>query len=367
MKKLFKGLKIFLIIVLTITGVIALLNVIPIAPSVKKENPWLVKDGEPLNIPHGGAKLLHPENTKFSFDETAKYGIFEIDLSMTKDGVLISHHDTNMARSLTPVGDSLEKTADRVILSMTFDQVKQKIVDADYPFAKSFVNAETGVIDFSSKPATDFLPIDLEDMFILYPNHKYILEIKDTIKECNNPFYKEAADSIFETHNIEAYKMATDKLLELIAEHDMEDNVIVGSFDDDVIKYLKTKNDTILTSSAWNETLKFVVMSALFVDFFYFPKCEIAILPIDERISSGGSYDLLKKIPGFIRNRIATKDGNDFVVDLGTKRAIEDLHRHDVAVFLWTVNESAKMEELIELKADGIITDRPDLLASLLN
>ena len=351
MKKLLKVLKVLLIIILSITGIIALLNVIPIAPSVKKENPWLVGDGKPLNIPHGGAKELYPENTKYSFDQTASYGIFEIDFSMTKDGILISHHDVNLGRSLTPYGSAPVKNPENTILDLTYEEVKDKIRTADFPFAKSFISRATNATMFDSTKEEDFLPTTLEYMFTTYPTHKFILEIKDTIKESGD----------------EAYKQAADELLRLILLHDMEDNVIVGSFDDEVIKYFKSKNDKILTSSAWNETLKFVVMSALFVDFFYFPQCEIAILPIDEHISSGSAYNLLNKIPGFIRNRIASKDGNDFVVDLGTKRAIKDLHRHGVAVFLWTVNNPDKMKELIDLKADGIITDRPDLLEVLLS
>lgn len=41
---------------------------------------------------------------------------------------------------------------------------------------------------------------------------------------------------------------------------------------------------------------------------------------------------------------------------------------HDAGLHLvvWTVNEPARMTELIEMGADGIVTDRPDLLAGLI-
>lgn len=52
--------------------------------------------------------------------------------------------------------------------------------------------------------------------------------------------------------------------------------------------------------------------------------------------------------------------------DLARQRLIDDAHRRGIAVRYWTVNDEATMRRLLELGADGIITDRPGLLREVL-
>jgi glycerophosphoryl diester phosphodiesterase len=47
-------------------------------------------------------------------------------------------------------------------------------------------------------------------------------------------------------------------------------------------------------------------------------------------------------------------------------RDLEEAHRLGIKVIVWTVNDPAEMATLIDRDVDGIITDRPDLLRSLL-
>ena len=51
--------------------------------------------------------------------------------------------------------------------------------------------------------------------------------------------------------------------------------------------------------------------------------------------------------------------------DLGP-RDLEEAHRLGIKVIVWTVNDPAEMAALIDRDVDGIITDRPDLLRSLM-
>ncbi len=51
---------------------------------------------------------------------------------------------------------------------------------------------------------------------------------------------------------------------------------------------------------------------------------------------------------------------------LDRRRLIEDAHRLGIRVRYWTVNDETTMERLIDLGADGIITDRPDRLVAVL-
>jgi glycerophosphoryl diester phosphodiesterase len=49
-----------------------------------------------------------------------------------------------------------------------------------------------------------------------------------------------------------------------------------------------------------------------------------------------------------------------------TRRFVEGAQRHNVDVHVWTVNETADMERMLDLGVDGIITDRPDRLMEVL-
>lgn len=50
-----------------------------------------------------------------------------------------------------------------------------------------------------------------------------------------------------------------------------------------------------------------------------------------------------------------------------TPRLVRDFHRAGVHVHVWTVNETADMQRLLDWGVDGLVTDRPDLLADLLH
>jgi glycerophosphoryl diester phosphodiesterase len=56
--------------------------------------------------------------------------------------------------------------------------------------------------------------------------------------------------------------------------------------------------------------------------------------------------------------------GPDYL-DLSAQR-IEEAHAQGLRVVPWTVNAAADMERLLELKIDGMTTDRPDVLRKLL-
>jgi glycerophosphoryl diester phosphodiesterase len=51
---------------------------------------------------------------------------------------------------------------------------------------------------------------------------------------------------------------------------------------------------------------------------------------------------------------------------LVTRRFIQDAARHGIPVHVWTVNDPATMERLLDWGVDAIITDRPDLAARVL-
>ena len=49
-----------------------------------------------------------------------------------------------------------------------------------------------------------------------------------------------------------------------------------------------------------------------------------------------------------------------------TPGLVEALHASGLPVQIWTVDETADMERLLDWGVDGILTDRPDRLAAVL-
>lgn len=329
MKKVVKSSFVFIIIIF---GVLLFLELIPTAPKFNQDNPWIIKEGErPLIIPHGGAKELFPENTIYSFDKlNDDYDVFEIDLAITKDGILISHHD------VTFINDQDEK---KVIRNLDYD---------DIILEKAYFASEDEIENIDEELLKNLIPAKLEDLFEKYDDKKYILELKDTVENSGNV----------------TFEFAVNELITLIKEHEMENKVIVSSFDDKITKLIRKESDnTINTSTATRESFNFVIYSTLKIDFFYKPKDIALLLPIKDDLSDS-QRKLVEKVPGFIRNQVTTYDADTdtYYTNLIKQGIIDDAHRHNMAVQYWTANDKEMMKKLIKMGVDGIITDRPDLL-----
>jgi glycerophosphoryl diester phosphodiesterase len=48
------------------------------------------------------------------------------------------------------------------------------------------------------------------------------------------------------------------------------------------------------------------------------------------------------------------------------QRYVDAIHNAGAQVHFWTVNEAADMVRLLEMGADGLVTDRPDVLNEVL-
>jgi glycerophosphoryl diester phosphodiesterase len=53
-------------------------------------------------------------------------------------------------------------------------------------------------------------------------------------------------------------------------------------------------------------------------------------------------------------------------VEVVTEQFVEAAHDADVAVHVWTINDEDETARLVDLEVDGIVSDRPTLLAQLL-
>lgn len=349
MKKLHPALRVALIVLFVIVALyllILLLNVLPWSPGYPGENPMRIENGlAPHIVPHGGAKELYPENTVLSYDEIYAHGwnTFEIDLCLTADGQLITHHDLSI-ESTTGIENTLVRDLNYDdMLGMNF-AVNFTDINGGHPYA-----------DTASLPpevAVTLVPARLEDLFKKYPDNFYILELKDTVEESGQ----------------ETSEAAVRELIRLIEGYGMQSKVVVASFDDEVTADFRKRTDsTIPTGAATMDTLVFSVLSALKLDFFLKPAYAAVMLPVKDQIYPN-ERAIIEKLPRALRNALSQYDPSTdtLYTNLANRRMVRDAHRKNLAVYYWTVNDRETMEYLINLGVDGIITDRPDILTRLL-
>ncbi|SDL51215.1 glycerophosphodiester phosphodiesterase [Halarsenatibacter silvermanii] len=156
----------------------------------------------------------------------------------------------------------------------------------------------------------------LSDVLEEFPDTILIVEIKD--KE-------------------ETGKRAAEVLADLVNSSEAGERVIAGSFQDEVLThYHRVLSDRVHRSAARVEFAVFFILTLL-------------------------------KLEGlFWRDFSAVQIPTNFKgIDLRRKTFIERANRYGAAVHYWTVNDPGEMMHLKKLKADGIITDRPDILLDI--
>jgi glycerophosphoryl diester phosphodiesterase len=126
-------------------------------------------------------------------------------------------------------------------------------------------------------------------------------------------------------------------LCRVIREHGMTNRVIVGSFRQTVLDEFRRGCPEVATSAGPSEVSKFLAMQKVGLDGSYSPSMQALQVP--------------EYVGGL---RVLTRD------------FVAAAHGRKLQVHAWTVNETEDMRRLLEMGVDGIMTDRPDLLSTLL-
>ncbi|HNA89194.1 MAG TPA: glycerophosphodiester phosphodiesterase [Anaerolineales bacterium] len=185
----------------------------------------------PLVIAHQGGDGLWPGETMFAYQSAVDLGVdvLEMDIHITKDGVLVLMHDETVDRTTDGTGE---------IESMTLEELKK--LDAGYDWSP-----DDGVT-FPYR-GSGLTVATLEEVFTAFPNMHMTIEIKKTNTSMAEPF------------------------CQLIREYHMQDKVLVASFHDERLKEFRAECPEVATSSAKNETTIFVLMTKGFLSGFYSP------------------------------------------------------------------------------------------------
>lgn len=268
-------------------------------------NPYqLTANKAPWIIAHGGSKHLFPENTMMAFQGSENIGVdaLEMDVTMTKDEVLVTHHDLTIDRMSNGTGRVIDYTYEE-LLQFNFGHNFQDI-NGDFPYRTDTIGIPVNIGK-------------LEDVFTTFNDKQLMVELKDRGEDG---------------------KRAAEVLKSMIEQFELQHNIVVVAFSEEVLSYFyEITNGEVLIGTSEEETKDFVFTGLSAMEFLYRPEATVVAIPTE---NSG--------------------------INLATKRIINSAHRRNMAVHYWTINDKATMKELIELGADGLITDRPDLMQEVL-
>jgi glycerophosphoryl diester phosphodiesterase len=293
---------IFLSIKLIASALLIFLLVINLFPVKQIKQKSFFKHNRPLVIAHQGGELLAPSNTMAAFKNAANLGVdvLETDIHITKDGHLVTIHDASVDRTTNGKGK---------VEDLTLAEIQE--LDAGYHFKDL-----EGNNSFRGKGV--YIPT-VEEMFQTFKDMKIEIEIKD-----DNP--------------PERIEEIASKLWKLIEEYQMEEKILIGSFDQDILKtFDKYANGRVALSAGRKEVKNFVVTHKFLLRNLYVPNVDAFQIPVEDS--------------GF---------------DLTDQGLIDGAHRLGMEIHYWTIDDPDTMEKLIDAGADGILTNRPDLLLKLI-
>ena len=274
-------------------------------------NPYIVD--KTLVSAHRSGGGIMPEETMMAFkncveNENFNTDIFEFDLHITKDGVLVLLHDNTLDRTSDCVevfGEEKVRPEDK-----TYDELLQLNMGAKF-------TDENGNMPYAHLKG-DEVPDDLRivsldqilDYLTVAGDYDYIIEIKN-----GGDLGKQAADMLYST----------------LKERDLLDKVVFGTFNGEISKYADENYPDLLRSSSIVEVLG-----------FYFK----ALAGADNLDVEYVALQIPYKLAGF---------------NLGTSKIINYAHENNLAVQYWTINDQADIEYLVSIGADCIISDYPDV------
>jgi glycerophosphoryl diester phosphodiesterase len=269
-----------------------------------KQEPLFPELKRPLLIAHQGGELLAPTNTLAAFKRAHEIG--------GCDFFDIDVHLTNDGYLVGIHDETVDRTTDGHGRVDTYTLSELQMLDAGYRFQDLQGNY--------SYRGQGVQILALEEIFRVYGEDYYLhFEIKDT--------YPKGGPSQIE-----------EKLWELVQKYHMEKRVIVASFQQGIVeRFRRLSGGQVVMGAGRAEIAQFVLAHKFHLPGLYRRRSSVLEIP-----TASGGFNL--------------KD----------RRLIAGAHRLSMEVYYWTIDEPTEMKELIELGADGLFTNRPDLLKSLL-
>lgn len=326
-----KRLKIAALILAGIALVYGIIALLPRPANYSLENP-MRKDGElPILIAHGGGNKEFPDNTLEAFYNAYSVDarvMMETDVSITKDGVVILSHDTTLDRKTNVTGSIADwNYSDLIAQKVDFGYTNPTDDGVLTGERKKFTTLEGNEVTpldvqypegVQPRDEQVFLATTLEELLVAFPNNRINVEIKQSGQ---------------------LGLTALAEVIRLLNRYDAFDRVVLASFHEEIYTEFERLQaagevpETFMCSPAYDAATEFFVLQILKLDVFFDESMCVFQLPTEE-----------------------------YSFDLATAGLVESANRHNLAVHYWTINDVDEMKHLIDIGADGIMTDYPHRL-----
>jgi len=282
---------------------------------------------------HRGARALVPENSLASFARALEIGVttLELDIAITKDGVLMVHHDRGLNPDITrDAKGNWISAPGPVISTLTFDELRRFDVGRikpDTPYAKQF--SEQVPIDGTRIPT-------LKELF-------------DLVKKSGNATVRFAIETKLspeapgDTLSPEEFTKA---VVAAIREAGMEKRASILSFDWRTLQVLKKIAPEI---PGVYLTIQRPTMDNI-----------RSTLPDGSPWVAGFQFSAHGSVPKMIKAAGGTWWSANF--NNLDAAAVKEAHGLGIKVLAWTVNDVANIRKMMDAGVDGIVSDRPDLV-----
>ena len=286
---------------------------------------------------HRGARGLLPENTLPAFERALALGVttLELDIAITRDGVLAIHHDRRLNPDIVrdAKGEWLRGEGPP-IHSLTWAELQTYDVGRLRPgsnYARNYPDQQP--LDGTRIPR-------LSDLF-------------DLVKRSGNERVRFAIET----------KLHPERPDETLAPEPFARAVV-----EEIRKAAMERRSTIL-SFDWR-TLQVVQKIAPEIPTVYLSAQQrwLDNIAVDRSEGSRWTAGFQVREHGSIPKMIKAAGGTFWSAYFGDLDAqkVKEAQALGLKVLAWTVNDSATMARIIDLGADGLITDRPDLARSVL-
>jgi len=265
----------------------------------------------PLNIAHRGARSLAPENTLAAARKALEVGadMWELDIQMTADGELIVIHDSTLKRT-SNAREVFPSRKPWLVHEFTLDEIRLLDFGSWFTEQDPFGQIASGMAaesDLASYLQQQAPTLGEALTFTLEHGWSVNLEIKDL---SGNP----DSDQVVK------------KVLALVEDLDMVDSVLISSYNQNYLAQVREAHPHIATG---------VLVSKPH------PHPETLLRQL-------GAQAYHPRLSAFRPADVAL------------------LHGQDWRVHIWTVNDRKTMQRLVRAGVDGIFTDFPQLLTSVL-
>ena len=283
---------------------------------------------------HRGARGLAPENTLPAFATALTLGVttLELDVGITKDEAIVVSHDPYLNPDIVrgPDGAWLKEKGPP-IRSLTFAELSR------YDFGR--INPESRY----AKTQADQKPVDGTRM----PRLAEVFALARRAGNHSMRFNIETKLSPLEPAQTLPPNEFAERLLAVIYADGMAQQVTIQSFDWRTLQRVQALAPEIPT----------VYLSAQqkFFDNILADKPEGSPWVAGFQAKDHGG-----SVPGMVK-AAGGRIWSPYFGDVDAKK-IEEAHALGLDVVVWTVNKPEDIERLLDLKVDGIISDRPDFV-----